>query len=252
MEDGVVFRCCHYSTNTIYRFCRYKSRCVCTKFLKSASSHVLENHCLTYFECFERRMEFSSQHHHHHHHHSQQRQRQKPHQQQSNALFPVVEQEEPYYQDFLEGRHDNNDSSMHRSYDYEHEQQDDDGADDDDKGNPTPTTAFIPAQVAAAAAMAIVDDQDYSPSTVMHRIQQLAFALVDALDEERIPGVTSLDATSNSSAAAASAVVVVVKTQFSLHQARNMTSLFLVLSYCFGLLQEGKTTTLREVVRATI
>jgi hypothetical protein len=191
-------------------------------------------------------MEFSSQHHHRH-------QRQHQQQQQNNNPHFCVEEQEESYHDLLDRHHDNHGSSVHHhNHDYDggeqHDDKDDD--DDDDDENPTTATAFIPTQVAAAAAaaMVIVDDNDYSPSTVMHRIQQLTFALVDALEEERMPVVTSLDA-DNTTVANTTTSAAVVKTQFSLHQARNMTSLFLVLSYCFGLLQEGKTTTLREVVR---
>ena len=137
-------------------------------------------------------------------------------------------------------------------------------------------TATVAPKEAAATTTTTIIDHDYTPSTVMHRIEQLTLALVDCLEQERLPAVSSRDcdvnetnacsvddededdndsiASSTASAkgkgdGAAADVVVVVKTQFSLHQARSMTNLFLVLSYCFGLLQQGKTTTVREVVR---
>jgi hypothetical protein len=182
--------------------------------------------------------------------HSQEIQRQQ--QQQNYPLFPLQEQEESYSSAFQETHHTNNGVR-------DHEQGEDHDDDDDDNENQTTVPAPVAAAMAAAAAaLVVVVDQDYSPSNVMHRIQQVTFALVNALDQEQMPVVTSLDATTTASTSSAinhttttttASAGVVVKTQFSLHQARSMTSLFLVLSYCFSLLQEGKTTTLREVVR---
>lgn len=83
-------------------------------------------------------------------------------------------------------------------------------------------------------------DDLLTPQHVVERIESVTAALLEALDEERLPVLEGIDDPSSSSSTFSAK-------RFTLNQCRTFTSLVLVLSYCHALLLSNRTTTIREV-----
>lgn len=110
------------------------------------------------------------------------------------------------------------------------------------------------------------DDHVATTEQVLHRIECLICDMVDALDQGRLPILETFRVNKNhmddnertvstgtaATTAARTAATRRIRKDFSLQQARSMTSIILVLDYCYQLLQQRKTTTVREVYYAHV
>eukprot|EP00977_Amphora_coffeiformis_P008595 scaffold1953_cov176-Amphora_coffeaeformis.AAC.13 len=104
------------------------------------------------------------------------------------------------------------------------------------------------------------DDHVATTEQVLHRIECLICGVVDALDHGRLPVLETFRSDKNhrdddesiESAGTATTTTRKIRKNFSLQQARSMTSIVLVLDYCYQLLQQHKTTTVREVYYAHV
>lgn len=91
-----------------------------------------------------------------------------------------------------------------------------------------------------------------STEQILYRIEHLMCNIVNALDHGRLPvletvRVGSVADRDDDSATSSVTTTPKMRKDFSLQQARSLTSIVLVLDYCHQLLQQRKTTTLREV-----
>lgn len=92
------------------------------------------------------------------------------------------------------------------------------------------------------------DDDYLTTEEVMRRIEIAIIRSVHDLDAGFLP---MLETYSNKSSNTEDGTRTMRK-DFGLHQARTLTSIILVLEYCFDLLQRRKTTTVREVYYAHV
>lgn len=94
-----------------------------------------------------------------------------------------------------------------------------------------------------ADAAAVVDADALTTEDVLERIEMLVGGILEALDEERLPVLEAFDDGTTAKK---------LRKEFCLQQARSLTSIVLVLDFCFELLQQRKTTTVREVYYAHV
>ena len=96
---------------------------------------------------------------------------------------------------------------------------------------------------------------------VLHRIEHLVCSIVQALDEERLPVLETfcpkndrrnIDSDDDDDSVDQATGTRTIRKDFSLQQARSLTSIVLVLDYCYQLLLQHKTTTVREVYYAYV
>lgn len=75
--------------------------------------------------------------------------------------------------------------------------------------------------------------EDVTPEIVIERIENMIFAIVDQIDNEKLPSLDGRNSKTKSFA--------------QWNQCRSFTNIVLVLSYCQALLLANRTTTTREV-----
>ena len=107
-------------------------------------------------------------------------------------------------------------------------------------------------------AYGVFDDEGWiGTEQVLERMEYLVANIVNAVDRGMLPVVETFSDTPHSSddddgSNLGQPPTRKIRKDFSLHQARSLTSICLVLDYCHQLLLQRKTTTVREVYYAHV